>query len=793
MGLFQQSLGNEKTMAYRIVGKPIPRIDSAEQVAGEARFGEDWRPEGCLVAHLLLSPYPHARIRNLDLSRARKVPGVLAVVSAGDVPGGRYGRMIRDETLFASGRVRYAGERIAAVAAKNHDAAREAISRIRVEYEPLPVLLTPEEAMAEGAVLIHEELESYPAFPGSIRYGNVAARIRVHSGDVERGFSQADHIIEDTYHTPRVHQGYLEPRAVVAEPTENGITIVRTPTQAAFVVRALTAEILKIPLNAVRVICTHVGGAFGGKSQHLIEAVAVLLSRKTGRSVRLTLTREEDTLTGNPRHAYSMHFRSGVNNDGRLIARQVRLVSNNGAYCMSGPAVLGKSSYTCTGPYRIEHTEIESFLVYTNLPPSGSYRGLGVPQVAFACERHMDQIAHKLNIDPLELRLMNAMREGDTDPAGTRIQSVSLRETLERASEAIDWQQRDKSAGEPRGPGPDIIRRGFGIACARYPTGGGASGAVVKVNEDGGIAVLAGCSDLGTGAATLIAQVAAEVLGAEINAVHVRIADTETTPFDAISAGSRTTFNMCHAVRRAAEDARDQILDQAASMLETSPEDLEITSGRIAVRGAPGRSVGLAEAANAAVWSGEGPPTGRGAYRGVNPPHDPANVEGHPEPSRPGPEFATQVAEVDVNMETGEVRVVRIVSAQDVGFAINPLSLSGQIEGGIAQGLGFALAEELPHEGGHLLNAGFENMHVPTSLDSVDVVNLIVECTDTEGPYGAKGAGEVPLIPTAPAVANAIADAIRDPGNPYLNRLPLTPESVFKAIRSSAAPARNRG
>jgi len=780
-------------MTYRVVGKPIPRIDSAEQATGDSRFGEDWQPKRCLTAHLLLSPHPHARIRHLDLSHARKVPGILAIVSAVDVPGGRYGRLIRDENLFASSRVRYAGERIAAVAAENSDAAREAISLIRVEYEPLPVLLTPDEAMAEGAVLLHEDLENYPAFPGSIRYDNVAARIRVHSGDVKQGFSQADHIIEDTYHTPRVHQGYLEPRAVVAEPAENGITVVRTPTQAAFIVRALTSEILEIPLNAVRVISTHVGGAFGGKSQHMIEAVAVLLSRKTGRPVQLTLTREEDTLTGTPRHAYSMYFRSGAKSNGHLIARQVRLVSNNGAYCLTGPAVLGKSSYTCPGPYRIKHTEVESLLVYTNLPPSGSYRGLGVPQVAFACERHMDRIAHELNIDPLDLRLMNAMEEGDTDPAGTRMKSVSLRETLEQASEAIGWQERgnqDKATGKT--PGSEKFRRGYGIACARYPTGGGASGAVVKVNEDGSIAVLAGCSDLGTGAATLIAQVAAEVLGSDTDAVHVRIADTETTPFDAISAGSRTTFNMCHAVRRAAEDARDQLLVQAAGMLETSPEDLEISEGFIAVRGAPRHMVSLAETANAALWSGEGPPTGRGAYRGINPPHEPTNVEGHPEPSRPGPEFSTQMAEVEVNLETGEVQVVKIVSAQDVGFAMNPLTLSGQIEGGIAQGLGFALSEELPHEGGHLLNSSYENMHIPTSLDSVEVVNLIVECADSEGPYGAKGAGEVPLIPTAPAIANAIADAICDPASQNLNCLPLTPESVLKAIQSSAVFAKNR-
>lgn len=767
-------------MAHRVIGKPIPRLDSGEKVSGEAAFGDDRRPPGCLTARLFLSPHPHARIRRLDLSTARRVPGVRAVVSAEDVPRVRYGRLVRDETLFADGRVRYVGERVAAVAAEDEEAAQEAISRIRVEYEPLPAVFTPEEAMGEGAVLLHEELASYGAFPGSVRYGNVAARIRVHSGDMDAGFRQAGYVFEDAYETPRVHQGYLEPRAALAEPTEGGVTIVWTPTQAAFVVRALTAEILGLPMNALRVVSTHVGGAFGGKSQHLIEAVSILLSRRTGRSVRLALTREEDTLTGNPRHPYSMRFRTGVARDGRLLARQVRIVSNNGAYCLSGPAVLGKSACTCTGPYRIPHVEVESLLVYTNLPPSGSYRGLGVPQVAFACERHMDHIAYELGMDPLDLRLMNAFREGDPDPAGTRLQSVSLRETLERASAAAGWR------GRPRRQSPNgALRRGWGLACVRYPTGGGSSGAVVKVNEDGGVTVLAGCADLGTGAATLAAQVAAEVLGVGTGAVLVRIADTETTPFDAIAGGSRTTFNMCHAVRRAAEDARAQLFAQAARMLETSPEDLEILEGRIAVRGAPSRSLRLAQAASAAVSAGEGPPTGRGAYRGLNPPHEAANVEGHPEPSRPGPEFSTQVAEVEVDMETGETRVVRVVSAQDVGFAMNPLTLSGQIEGGIAQGLGWAVAEELPHSGGRLLDAGYENMHVPTSLDSTEVVNLILECADVEGPFGAKGAGEIPLIPAAPAVANAIADAIGDPKNPHLNRLPITPERVLRAIRSA--------
>ncbi len=412
----------------------------------------------------------------------------------------------------------------------------------------------------------------------------------------------------------------------------------------------------------------------------------------------------------------------------------------------------------------------------------GSYRGLGVPQVAFACERHMDRIAHEIGMDPLELRLRNAVEEDDLDPAGVRLRSVSLRETLERAAGEAGWRNRPRASGRSAGDGRRV--RGFGMACVRYPTGGGASGAVVKVDEEGGVVVLAGCSDLGTGTATVLGQVAAEVLGAEMGDVRLQIADTETTPFDAITGASRTIFNMCHAVRRAAEDAREQLLAQAARMLETDPGDLEVLPGRIGVRSAPGCSLPLAEVAYAATWDGAGPLTGRGAYRGENPPYAAENVEGHPEPSRPGPEFATHVAEVEVDRGTGEVRVLRIVSAQDVGFAMNPLSLAGQIEGGVTQGVGFALAESMDHEGGRLVSEDLVGFLIPTSLDAPEVSSIIVETADLEGPYGAKGAGEMPLIPAAAAIANAIADAIRDPASPHLNRLPMTPERVLRAIRA---------
>jgi len=767
---------------YQVLGKSIPRLDSAEKVSGYADFGDDLRRPGCLTAKLLLSPHPHAEIKKIDTTDALKIPGVHAVVTADDFSGIRHGRLVRDEPLLAIDKVLYVGERVAAVAAETPEAAQAALEKIHVDYKVLPAVFTTDDAMKDDAPLLHDALDDYASFPGIVRYGNVAADILIRSGDpIEAALASADFVFEDEYETPRVHQNYLEPRAMLAEPGPEDSTIVYSPTQGAFVVRAIASEILELPMNKLRVVSTHVGGAFGGKSQHLMEALAVLLSRKSNRPVQLTLNREEETITGNPRHAYRMRYRTGVTREGKIIARHVQITSNNGAYCMTGPMVLGKSCYTSAGPYKIPNVRVDGLLVYTNLPPSGSYRGLGVAQVAFACERHTDRIASELQMDPLAFRIRNGMDENDEDPAGTILQSVSIKETLERAGKKAGWGKQKKENRNGR------IRRGMGIGCARYPTGGGASGAVVKVNEDGGLAVLAGCADLGTGAATVMAQVAAEVLGAEVQKVSVRIADTETTPFDAISAGSRTTFNMAHAVRMAAEDAREQMLRQAARMLESSPEDLSIGEGNIFVRAAPSRAIAFAEVAFSAVWKGDGPVTGCGSYRGENPPHRTDNVRGHPEPSRPGPEFATQIAEVEIDTETGETRVVKITSAQDVGFAMNPLTLNGQIEGGIAQGLGWALAEQIHHEEGLIAHADFESQLNPTSLDVSEIASVIVESPDVEGPYGAKGAGEMPLIPAAPAIVNAIADAIGDPANPNLNRLPIAPEDVVRAVREKSA------
>ena len=743
------------------VGARVPRLDGAEKVTGEALFGADVRLPGMLAARLLLSPHPHARILRVDAGKARRLPGVKAVLTAKEAPAGRFGRFVKDESLFASDRVRFAGERVAAVAAVDEETAAEALSLIRVDYEPLPALLGAEEAMAEGALLLHPYLASYGAFPGNVRFGNVPCRIRIKSGGAEEALARAPHVFEDEFETQPVHQGYLEPRACAVKPEAGGRFTVWTPTQGVFAVRASLADALGIGLSRLRVIGTHVGGAFGGKQAHMLEAVALLLAGRAGRPVRIVLSREEETRTGNPRHPLRIRLETGVGADGLLLARRARIVADTGAYTTTGPNVLGKASYTVVGPYRVPNVSVEALLVYTNHVPSGSFRGLGVPQAAFASEVQMDRIARALGMDPIELRLRNAFREGDRDATGNRLYGVGLTATIQRAARAADWERRERRPYEG------------------YPTGGGPSGATIRANEDGSFHLAVGSVDLGTGAATLVAQVAAQELGVPMGRLVVTNADTDTTPFDLTAGGSRTTFNIAHAMRNAAGDLKRQVLEEAAGALEASPEDLEFAEGFARVKAEPGRRVSLKEAIARSHKQGQGPLIGRGSHTGRNPAHDPSTVEGHPEPARPAPEFATQIAHVRVNPETGEVEVLRLVNAQDVGFAINPLQLEGQMEGGAVQGLGYALSEDLPREGGRVSAPGLEHMLMPTSLDVGAVESLIVEEPAFDGPYGAKGAGETPIIPTAAAVANAVADAVGEP----VRELPLTPERVLRAVR----------
>jgi len=413
------------------------------------------------------------------------------------------------------------------------------------------------------------------------------------------------------------------------------------------------------------------------------------------------------------------------------------------------------------------NVSIEAKLAYTNNLPSGSVRGLGAPQAAYAAEVQLDRIARELGMDPIELRLRNSFQNGDFDSVGAKMYSVSLDTTLHNAARAVNWQERKKTPWE-----------GFGVACSRFPTGGGPSGATIRANEDGTLVVAVGGSDLGTGSNTVVAQVAAAEMGMDISRVSVISADTDATPYDRITGGSRTTYNVGHAVRLAAEDMKEQLLREAADSLEASPEDLEFASGSIRAKADPSRGLTLQETVSHAYNKGEGPPIGRGTFRGLNPAHDPTTVEGHPEPARAAPQFATQIAHVRVDPDTGEVEVLRLVCVQDVGFAFNPLQLEGQIEGGVVQGQGYAISEEMILDGGAVAAPGLEHMLMPTALDIGEVESHIVEVGAEDGPYGAKGAGETPIVATAAAIANAVAEAT----GAFVCELPVTPERILRAM-----------
>ncbi|MEE9257655.1 MAG: molybdopterin cofactor-binding domain-containing protein, partial [bacterium] len=603
--------------------------------------------------------------------------------------------------------------------------------------------------------------------------------IRIEQGNAEAALARAYRVFEDTYETRHMHAGYIEPRACLAAPGAGGRITVWTPSQAVFAVRGLIAAALGMEISRVRVVCTHVGGGFGGKTTQLHELVATVLAAKSGRPVQMILGREEDTVTSHPRHPFRIRLETGMSAEGIILARRAHILGDTGAFATSGPNVLGRTTYSVSGPYRMDHISIEAKLAYTNNMPCGSVRGIGAPQAAFACEAQMDRIAREMGIDPLDLRLMNAFREGDLDSVGTKMVSVGLEDTLRLAAKAAGW------AGRKKGPG-----EGFGIACSRFPTAGGPSGATIRANEDGSLIVAVGASDLGTGSDTIAAQAAAAELGVDLSRISVVSADTEATPFDRLTGGSRTTYNTGNAVRLAAADMKEQLLREAAEGLEAAPEDLEYAGGGVHVRSEPGRRMSYEDLIARAFGQGAGPPIGRGAFRGSNPPHDSSTVEGHPEPARSGQQFATQFAHVRVDPETGEVEVLRLVMAQDVGFAFNPLQLEGQIEGGGVQGLGYCLSEEMALKNGKVLAPGLDHMLMPTSMDVGRVECLIVEKAFADGPYGAKGAGETPIVATAPAVASAIADAT----GAFVRELPITPERVLRAMREGGAfSARKRG
>jgi CO/xanthine dehydrogenase Mo-binding subunit len=747
---------------YRVAGQRLPRIDGIGKVAGKHVYAADFALPGMLFGRVLRSRSPHAHIKRIDVASARAIPGVRAVITAKDIPATRYGQAIKDMTVFATERVLFAGHAIAAVAADTLEAAEAALSAIVVELQELPAILDPEQAI-DNPMLIHPDWESFKAVPYVSRQGNITGQSRMTTGDVEAGFRQAYRIYEHRFSTAHIHPGYTEPRAAVADWDANGNLTVWSNTQLPFDMQVTLSEILDLPTARIRVLVPGIGGGFGGKLRIGTEHYAALLARKTRRPVRVICTSEDELTAANPRQPTVTILKTGVDKDGRIVARQGRILVDCGAYSGSGPGTAAIALQILVGPYRTPNLLLEGVSVYTNSVPSGSMRSPSGPMANFAVESQMDVIAADLDIDPLEIRLRNIVREGDIGPSGEVLRSVSIEECLRRAAAAIGWHD------TPRKPG-----RGKGIACGWWLTTGGSSGVYAKIDPDGSATIVSGAVEIGTGAITGAAQVLAEELTLDLADVHVTAVDTQVAPFDYGAQGSRTAFSVGNACVAAAADLRRQLFALASQQLGVPVEAMRLENKHVV---AGKKSISIAELArNARVAAGG--LIAHGTSIVPAPSYDPARVENHPMPSWNAHSFHAHAVDLSVDEQTGAVSIHRYVVAQDVGFAINPTYIEGQIEGGVAQGIGQSLSEEIAYKDGKVLNANLTDYKMPTALDVPDIETIIVESPSTTGPYGAKGVGEPPCIEPPACIANGIANA----AGCRLQSLPMTAESIVRAL-----------
>jgi CO/xanthine dehydrogenase Mo-binding subunit len=764
-------------MKTQYVGARVSRVDAHDKVTGHAVYGFDVEIPGMLYGATLRSPLPHARIMEIDTAEALNVPGVRAVVTGKDFPF-TFGSAIKDQPFLAIDRVRYIGEPVAAVAAETEVAAQGALEKIRVRYEELPGVFDPREAIKEGAPLIHPDLEHYHRGGHDIVPGTNICTIRTYKlGNIEVGFAEADEIFEDEFSAHTVSHASIEPHSAVAQyfPSRGDYTIWSSTDRPYLLVREL-ADALSIDSTHIRHITPYVGGAFGGKNTLISEAVAVALARFTkGRPVKVVFSREEELTATRVRLGAFMRLKTGVKRDGTFTARRAEIVWDSGAYISNAQGVAIRGAYTIFGPYRIPNLELMSRLVYTNKEISGSYRGYGTTQVTWACESQMDIIAEKLGIDPLEIRLKNAYEEGDRYINGQVLHGVGLKDTLKKASQEIGW-------GTVKQPPSMTQRRGKGIAVilkgTLTPT---SSCCFIKVNQDGKATVICTTPETGGGQRTAVSLIAADAIGLPLDSVTVTHPDTSITPFNDAVGSSRTTFHMGNAVLMAGRQVRRKILDLAGQLLKTDPAQLSLVEGKIVEEGV-GERITL-KALLAQTFGSTMDILGEGHYNPADSPLLTAN------PGLKGLDarmssifwmFATHAAEVEVDIETGVVKVLKVAAAHDVGHAINPVGCEQQIEGSVIMGVSNTLFEEFKMEKGRILNDSLADYKLATMLDMPQIVPIIVEAQHKEGPFGAKGIGEPAAAGTAPAIASAIFDAV----GIRIKDLPITPEKVLAALKA---------
>lgn len=765
------------------VGRSVTVIDAPARVSGTIDYILDLELPRMLFGRILRSPHPHARILSIDTSPAERLPGVLAVVTGerlrrGGLAERKYGRFFLDQDVLSSERVRFAGEPVAAVAATSEELALEACARIEVEYEPLPAVFSIEDALKPDAPLLHEprpklrqDVRNMIAAPSEV--SNLCSYFRLRSGSVEQGFAQSDYLISNTFQSPAVQHVPLEPHVSLASYGDQ-LTI-WTSTQMPHAIRAQMAELVGLPLSRVRVITANVGGGFGSKGSLRLEPIASVLSRAARRPVKIALERDEEFVTVT-KHAASIEIKSGVTKDGYLVAREITAYFNTGAYADVGPMVARNAGCAIAGPYRIPHVAVDSHCVWTNLVPAGAFRGFGVAQGAWAYESHTDIIAERIGMDPVLFRRQNLLRAGDRYATGERVDDVHFDRLLDHVADAIDWRPQPLELHDPPSQeaedDPGLRRRGRAITTMMKATiTPSTSTAGLKLNEDGSLDVLTSSVDLGQGAKTVLAQIAAEGLDLPLDVVHVASPDTELTPYDQQTSSSRTTYSMGNAVSLAAQDVRQQLLEIAAVQLEASTEDLEMSDGSVRVRGTATRSLGYGELLRAArvgnlqgvgTLKTEGevdPETGQGI----------ASVHWH---------HGAAGCEVEVDLETGKIEVLRLAAAVFAGRVINPRLCELQVEGSVMFGLGQALFEEIDYEEGVITNANLSDYMIPSFEDIPNRIDVFL--VENGGGGDIHGVGETALPPISPAIANAVYNAV----NARITELPITPE---KLLRSRAA------
>ena len=724
-------------MAYRIVGQPIARLDGIEKVSGEVRYSGDVTLPGLCWGKTLRSPLPHARILRIDTARARALTGVLAVITARDLPDVLVGRRMFDMPMLARDRVRFIGEKVAAVAAIDPDVAEEALTLIDAEYEDLPAVFDPVEAIRNGAPALHDDPGAYDGAPSERPHPNVQSVLRFKLGDVDAGFREADRVFEHTFTTQLAHQGYLEPHACVVAIDEDGRVQVWASNKMPFRLKELLSLALQLPPEQIRVNLTPIGGDFGGKGSVMDLPLAYYLARVTRRPVKMVMRYTEELMAGNPRHPAVITMRTGVKNDGRIVARQAKALFNSGAYAAFKPAPsvnLGGTGMAA-GVYRIPNLLIEGLCVYTNNIPCGHARSPGEPQMVFAGESHMDMIAREMSLDPAELRRRNMLKDGDLLANGHHLEHVRATQTLEAALQASHWSE----------PKPRWIGRG--VAMTHRHIGVGFTNARVRLETKGNVILSTALPDTGTGAPLVLRQIVAEVLDLTLDEVEIELATTDDFTTDSGVGGSRVTHTGGRAAYHAAEKLKEQIQVEAKK-LGIPADSLAAVAQAVAREGRTLAASHFFEAkSHSAVTS-----------------------------------FTAQVAEVAVDPQTGQVTVRHFTTAHDVGTIINPIGHQGQIEGGLIQGLGYALMEEIKTEGGRISTLSLGDVKLPTVQDIPPLTTVLLEDSVGPVPFNAKAIGEGSISAVAPAIANAVADAC---GVRILD-LPITAEKVYFALQATA-------